>query len=716
MKKKQFYLPEKQIEMLEEASARTGSSISEVVRQQIQGLESRAAEPIIENIAIPVSIPINQPLINKPHSCAAESVGTSYAAQVSGGDGLALASVDDGYYCRGEGDSSLLQNYNILRYNNLIALRFPYQNSNGFVNVREAIRLCQTAWYNVPVFKQTIETMTFLSNSGIKLFGGTTESKKFFNAWFDKINLFNLTEQFFRETFRSSNMFLYRYDGGIKSNRVDKFVLGEEKDGAKTKDSKIKESKAAKTVQIPVRYIVLDPAGLCILNNSDLKNYNPTYYRLMDVGVKQQLKHLTRDGAVKVSLDESLEGLLNNDYNQNNQLNPDNLYAMFYQKQDYEPFALPMGFPVLEDINLKLEFKKCDAVVAKTVESIIMLVTHGTEPDKGGMNPLVDNALKSVFRTKQPGRALVSDYTTKIEFVIPDINKVIGSAKYDQIDQDIMDGLMNIFYGEKKLANVTVKLRLFVQMLVYAQKIFITQFLSNEMKRVGKLVGFDDNEIPEPKFNRINMEDRANSDRVVAQFAQMGLLTAEDTFEAMESGLLPINDNIEERQKLYKKQRDDGLFFPLVGGSAPVEEGAAAVKSKTKKNAGKKSASTTDGRPPGVSAPRTVTVKASDEKYKIDVNKFRDNILLANVLTNDLTKAYSKKFGVSDDIVDRVKIIATHLIANETPENWNQSIKNYIKELPAPNVENVALAAELKEQNDVDDLTSSLLVHCVVKN
>lgn len=708
MKRKQFYLPEKQIELLEAKSEETGSSVSEVLRQQIQGLENTAA------VSIPQTVPVVKN--NQPHNCPAEALGTSYASSVSGTGDISLASCDSSFYSRNDDGSSVLTNYNLLKYNNLLALRFPYQNSGGFINIREAIRLCQTAWYNVPIFRQTIEAMTFLANSGIKLFGGTTESKEFFYAWFEKVNLFNLTEQYFRESFLSSNTFLYRYDGGIKLNRIDKFIAAGETEESSDKTKIKDESVAARTIDIPVKYIVLDPAGLCIQNNTDLKDYNPIYYRLMDVGTKQKLKNLTKKDAVKIDLEKSLQDLVNNEYGQvSTRLDPDHLYPLFYQKQDYQPFAMPMGFPVLEDINLKLEFKKCDAVVAKTVESIIMLVTHGNEPDKGGMNPVVDAALKTVFRTKQGGRTLVSDYTTKIDFIIPDINKVIGSAKYDQIDQDIMDGLMNIFYGEKKLANITIKLRLFVQMLVYAQKLFLNQFLVAEMKRVGKLVGFTDAEIPTPKFNRINMEDRANSDRFIAQLAQLGLLTAEDTFEAVESGLLPINDNIEERQKVYKKQRKDGLFYPLVGGSADpdaVPAGAAGVKKPVK--SGKKAISTKDGRPQGVTAPRTITTKAS-EKYQIDVNKFKNNILLANVITNDLTKAYTKKYGFSDDIVDKVRVIGTHLITNEKPENWGKCIKSYIKELPEPNVENISLAIELQEQNDVDDFTAGLLVHCVVE-
>ena len=46
-------------------------------------------------------------------------------------------------------------------------------------------------------------------------------------------------------------------------------------------------------------------------------------------------------------------------------LDPDHLYPLFYQKQDYQPFAMPMGFPVLEDINLKLEFTATNRAIFK---------------------------------------------------------------------------------------------------------------------------------------------------------------------------------------------------------------------------------------------------------------------------------------------------------------------------------------------------------------
>ena len=53
---------------------------------------------------------------------------------------------------------------------------------------------------------------------------------------------------------------------------------------------------------------------------------------------------------------------------------------------DYEPFAVPMGYPVLEDINFKSELKRMDMAIARTMQQAVLLVTTGTDPEKGGVN------------------------------------------------------------------------------------------------------------------------------------------------------------------------------------------------------------------------------------------------------------------------------------------------------------------------------------------
>lgn len=590
----------------------------------------------------------------------------------------------------------------VVRFNNLLQFRMPYQEFGRFLYMREPIKLCQVAWREVPVFYQTIETMTDLTNTDLKLFKGTDRSKKFFESWFKKINLFNFREQFFRETYRSGNMFVYRYDGSIKSNKLNKFTFGEE-DSSGTKSAKAaakpdQEAAAAKSIEIPVRYVVLNPAFVCLFNGLDLNNA-PVYYWMVDTATRDQLKRLKAEG-VDIDLSKETEDILHNNISET-KLDSDKLYPLFYRKQDYEPFAMPMGYPVLDDINLKLEFKKCDQVVAKTVESIMTLVTHGTEDKDGQMivNPLVAGALERMFLTKQTGRTIVSTSDTKIDFVIPDLKKVVGPEKYLKLDEDINDGLMNIFFGNQKFANIMVKLRVFVQKLQYAQQIFINEFLTPEMRRVGLLAGYKVDEIPIPRFAPIKLDDPTNNRRIIAQLLQLGVLTAKDGNEAMETGLFPDYEDLLENQKEYKAARDKGMFLPLVGGAQQDAPG------------------TPGGRPNGAVAPKKSVNPgfkgaSSGAELQYDVLKFRENTLLASEATNILESEYKNKFNkpkLSKNDKEKIKIIATHLTTNEPPAKWKESVASYLEKLPEPNISNIAEIEEIKELQNLDEFSSALL-------
>ena len=78
-----------------------------------------------------------------------------------------------------------------------------------------------------------------------------------------------------------------------------------------------------------------------------------------------------------------------------------------------------MGYPVLDDLNWKTEMKKMDMAVARTMQQTVLLVTMGTDPDKGGVNQNNLAAMQSLFENQSVGRVLIADYTTKAQFVIP---------------------------------------------------------------------------------------------------------------------------------------------------------------------------------------------------------------------------------------------------------------------------------------------------------
>ncbi|MEK6881748.1 MAG: hypothetical protein AABY22_19175, partial [Nanoarchaeota archaeon] len=77
------------------------------------------------------------------------------------------------------------------------------------ISIRDTIILTQKAYFNFPIVRNVIDMMTEFSSSKIYLTGGNQVSRNFFEAYFNIINLSNFQDRFFREFWRSGNVFIY---------------------------------------------------------------------------------------------------------------------------------------------------------------------------------------------------------------------------------------------------------------------------------------------------------------------------------------------------------------------------------------------------------------------------------------------------------------------------------------------------------------------------
>ena len=142
------------------------------------------------------------------------------------------------------------------RYKNIDDGLIPFKYSTGIkgssnINIRDAVILCQKCYYNFAIFRNTIDLMTEFSSSNIYFQGGSQKSRDFFSALFKKINISDLQDKFFREYYRSGNVFLYRFDTQIQDSDLNKIT---QTFGLASKAS----------VSLPARYIVLNPADIQI--------------------------------------------------------------------------------------------------------------------------------------------------------------------------------------------------------------------------------------------------------------------------------------------------------------------------------------------------------------------------------------------------------------------------------------------------------------------
>lgn len=553
-----------------------------------------------------------------------------------------------------------------------------YSASN--MDIRDAVILCQKCYYNFAIFRNTIDLMTEFSTSKIYFKGGSKKSRDFFEAIFDKINLSSFQDKFFREYYRSGNAFIYRFDTKVKEDDLIKIT------------QTFGVSKAA-SVTLPSRYIIINPADVQIGGN--ISFVTNTFYKVLSDYELERLRNPRTDEDLEVynSLPDNVkENIQKKSNTAIMPLDAHRLVAVFYKKQDYEPFAVPMGYPVLEDINAKAEMRKMDMAITRTTQQAILLVTMGNSPEKGGVNQKNLEAMQTLFQNESVGRVLIADYTTKAEFVIPAIAEILDPKKYEVIDRDIQIGLNNILIGSEKFANTSIKVQIFIERLKQAREAFINEFLFPEIIRISKSLGFKN--YPSPYFEDIDLKDDIQYARIYNRLVELGVLTPEEGITAIETGRLPDAESSLESQKKYKDLRDQGYYNPIVGGSQPQT-----------------------GRPAGSGAPQSTKNVSpigtgNQSKAEFSAKKVTENFNLASKLEDHVTSLIKEKFKIkrfSKQQKNIVDDITKMIVSNENSDKWIESSASYVENPIDKNKDNIKETLDISYNHQVDSYIAGIL-------
>ena len=573
---------------------------------------------------------------------------------------------------------------NIGRYSLISQGLLPYEYTKDGVDIRDAIMLCQKAYANVAIVRNTIDITTEFANTDIYLDGGTERSREFFQKWFEKIKLWKLKDQYFREYYRSGNIFLYRIDG--KFNPEDfKLLKGLSENGIKNN-------------KVPLRYILINPYDVITKISSSFAE--GVYEKVLSEYELERLKNPKDDADLELlngfdpEIQKKIKGKQYFRDGLTMRLDPKYLLYSFYKKQDYEPFAVPFAYPVLEDINAKIELKRIDQAIARTVENVILLITMGAEPDKGGINPANMTAMQNLFMNESVGRVLVSDYTTKADFVIPDLKKVVGKEKYEVLNEDIKDGLMNVMLGNEKYNGQSAKISFFMERLKEARNAFLNDVLQPEIVRISKDLGF--RAWPTAKFTEIDMKDETQYMRTISRLMEVGILTPEQGIESINNGKLPNIADLPSAQEKFVSEREKGYYNPIVGG-VPMLQGATPTPTADPKQSGA-------GRPVGATASR---------------KDIQTTIYEVDAFMKAAEDFATEKFAVaslSDEQKSNLTSLCKKVIASSSREAWVLNIQKCMANLDEiEKLQPMQSVLDTADEFLLDEYSASILHHSTVK-
>jgi len=280
---------------------------------------------------------------------------------------------------------------------------------------------------------------------------------------------------------------------------------------------------------------------------------------------------------------------------------------------------------------------------------------------------------------------------------------------------------------------------LFIARLRQARETFLNQFLIPEIKKIAKSLGFKN--YPTPYFHKLSLKNDETMVRIYARLVEVGVLTAEEGMEALETGKLPSPEESLESQEEYNKLRDKGFYEPLMGGpetqkvladktgELQLEVTDKNIKSQEKiskekaKEAAKKPAGAAParkgntkgpaGRPSGTKSPQTtkkISPIGANDQYLL--SKVKDNFVKADKLYSKIqTRLKTKhKIKVLDEAQKAIAFeIAKVIIMNEESKDWDKKIKDYLNKPVDTNPDRVKAVQEVAYSHQIDDYLASIL-------
>lgn len=645
------------------------------------------------------------------------------------------------------------------RFSNIQNGLVPFsQTNNSNISVRDAIELAVKAYFNYAIIRNVIEIMVEFSLGRIFFRKGNAKSRQFFSALLERVNFYALEDMFFREFYRSGNVFLYEFKKQTRKEDVDNItkIYG--------------ESKAGKNdVILPSKFIVLNPLDIQARGSADF--VSPKYVKLLNSYELSRLRDAAKldkkkfpDSPDRDAL-ESLPAETQKQIRENKMsqiyipLDPDEVTYIGYKRQSYEALAVPFCFPVLDDINFKAGLRKMEYAATLLINQAILLITTGAEPDKGGINQNNIAALQSIFMNSSVGRVLVADYTTKAEFLIPDLSKVLDSKKYDAINEDIYNGLNYILLGGEKFANQAGKIQIFISRLKYGRNLFLSEFLNPLIKRISQDLNFKN--YPEAYFEDINdMKDEVEWARIYTRLAEIGFLTPDETFNALENGKIPLKEESIEDQTEFKSLKDKGFYEPIVGGPATQKdlvsmqnEQATQILDKQNKQATKIQTTQLEhdakqkskdlahqaahpqpvapqihinspkiknmnGRPPGSKKPKSTNKPrisgASEENYEkiYSGSKLIEAVKSYDKLEKEVIEFLKTKHKLQEltpQQLSEADSISKMIVRNNDPNNWFNSIDKYIEKPIDDNLERIDKIEDMSYELSLEPHLAALL-------
>lgn len=396
-------------------------------------------------------------------------------------------------------------------------------------HVKAVIKKAEDIYQRVGLVKNVIDLMGDFAVQGIKIVHKNKRIERFYRQWFKKINGKDRSERFLNNLYKTGNVVINKQTGKIGAKVAKDLykAIG----AADLRIDTLPEYKIEKK-EIPWRYTFIDP--VCVeVSAGALSSFvhDKLYELVLPARIRKIVNSPRNDNEKNIIKNLPTSIIEAAKTRKPYPLDPNKVVVYHYKKDDWQTWAYPMIYAIMDDITVIEKLKLADIAALDGAISNIRIFKLGSLEHKIAPTKAATAKLAQILGNNVGGGTMDLVWGPDIELLESktNVHQFLGEGKYTPHLNSIYAGLgipptLTGTYGAAGTTNNFISLKTLTQRLQYGRDLLM-DFWEKEIVLVQKAMGF---RFPASiEFDRMDLSNEDAEKALLIQLADRNLISDE---------------------------------------------------------------------------------------------------------------------------------------------------------------------------------------------
>ena len=396
-------------------------------------------------------------------------------------------------------------------------------------NIKVIMRRAEDIYQRVGLVKNVIDLMGDFAAQGIRVVHKNKRIERFYRQWFKKVAGKDRSERFLNNIYKVGNVVVHKQTGKLSIKAADKLYKASA--AADMQITDIDNDNLEKR-EIPWKYTFIDPVFVEVAAGSLSSFVSQKQYELVLPAALRKTIYNPKTDAEKAVI-ESLPSQIIEAAKQKQAypLDKDKVIVYHYKKDDWQTWAYPMIYAIMDDITVIEKLKLADMAALDGAISNIRIFKLGSLEHKIAPTKAATAKLAQILGNNVGGGTMDLVWGPDIELLESktNVHQFLGEGKYIPHLNSVYAGLgipptLTGTYGAAGTTNNFISLKTLTQRLQYGRDLLVT-FWEKEIELVQKAMGF---RYPARiEFDRMDLSNEDSEKALLIQLADRNLISDE---------------------------------------------------------------------------------------------------------------------------------------------------------------------------------------------